>query len=247
MSNNSLDPYKSPVYKKSKLHHLRWNHSYTKDDRISKESQLDKDIDDIVEDMSFLGLKKKKKSGKPAFQDDYVPPEAPVFVDGVQENVEQVDEDYQYQELLDKLYESLKRDHPHLRDQRSCKLWIPDVRSFFTARKTVLLNFIQICNAVKRPQKHVMDFLISECATSGSLDPWNRLSLIGKFRQKELQTIISKYVKEYVMCTSCKSFNTLFKRESRLNIIRCHVCGCTRVVNAIQFGFRAITSRKKHR
>lgn len=52
---------------------------------------------------------------------------------------------------------------------------------------------------------------------------------------------------EYVMCTSCKSFNTLFKRESRLNIIRCHVCGCTRVVNAIQFGFRAITSRKKHR
>lgn len=52
---------------------------------------------------------------------------------------------------------------------------------------------------------------------------------------------------EYVLCTSWKSTNTLFKRESRLNIIRCHVWGCTRVVNAIQFGFSAITSRKKHR
>lgn len=34
-----------------------------------------------------------------SFVDDYVPPEAPVFADGVQENVEQVDEDYQYHEV----------------------------------------------------------------------------------------------------------------------------------------------------
>lgn len=34
-----------------------------------------------------------------SFVDDYVPPEVPVYVDEVQENVEQVDEDYQYQEV----------------------------------------------------------------------------------------------------------------------------------------------------
>lgn len=33
------------------------------------------------------------------FVDYYVPPEAPVFVHRVQENVEQADEGYQYQEV----------------------------------------------------------------------------------------------------------------------------------------------------
>ncbi|XP_048737244.1 uncharacterized protein LOC125652241 [Ostrea edulis] len=138
------------------------------------------------------------------------------------------DRDYQYQELLSFLYDSLKTEHPELWEQQTTKIRIPAVYCVRKGRKTVLLNFIDICKA-------------------GSIDIRNRVCLKGNFKPAGLQTIISKYVKEYVMCASCKSFHTLLIRETLLLFLHCEGCGSRRVVDAVKFGFRAITSRISHR
>lgn len=57
-----------------------------------------------------------------SFVDDYVPPEAPVFVDGVQENVEQVDEDYQYQEVYLQNIKRLSKRFFEKKYQYTCSL-----------------------------------------------------------------------------------------------------------------------------
>lgn len=96
---------------------------------------------------------------------------------------------------------------------------------------------------------HFHDFQIIPFIRVNTLQVFFSVNVLFVISQ-ELNLIHDFYLMltdEYVICTSCKPFNTLFKSKSRLNIIRCLVCGCLRVVDAIQFGFRAITSRKKHR
>ncbi|XP_062610947.1 eukaryotic translation initiation factor 2 subunit 2-like isoform X2 [Saccostrea cucullata] len=190
----------------------------------------------LSDELNFLGRKKKKRSNKPGLLNDSFKEEIPENIDELKEERKLSEGDYQYEE-----------EHPNLWEQQNSKMRIPAVCAVKEAKKTVLLNFTDICKAIHRPPKHVLDFLFSECATSGSVDIKNRVCLKGNFKPSGLQKVVTNYVREYVMCASCKSFNSLLIRETRLNFVHCEGCGSRRAVNAVKSGFRAVTSRDRHR
>eukprot|EP00959_Pyramimonas_sp_CCMP1952_P307468 6435755-Pyramimonas_sp.AAC.2 len=112
-------------------------------------------------------------------------------------------------------------------------------------KKTVFVNFMELCKTMHRQPDHVMGYLHAELGTSGSLDGQQRLIMKGRFTPKVFEGILRRYVNEYVICNMCKSTDTLLSREQRLFILRCQPCGASRSVGAIKAGFVAQIGRRK--
>ena len=62
-----------------------------------------------------------------------------------------------------------------------------------------------------------------------------------------MESVLRRYIIEYVTCKTCKSMNTELKRESanRLHFLSCKACGSTRSVSSIKTGFQAQIGRER--
>ncbi|XP_043708405.1 eukaryotic translation initiation factor 2 subunit beta-like [Telopea speciosissima] len=208
---------------------------------------------------TFAGLKKKKK--KPvetetlndengdAGEDlnDHVDEdeEGEGIVLGQRYPWEGSDRDYEYEELLGRVFNILRENNPELAgDRRRTVMRPPQVLREGT-KKTVFVNFMDLCKTMHRQPEHVMNFLLAEMGTSGSLDGQQRLVVKGRFAPKNFEGILRRYVNEYVICNGCKSPDTILSKENRLFFLRCEQCGSGRSVAPIKAGFVARVGRRK--
>lgn len=212
-------------------------------------------VDDLSASLDDLGLKKKKKksakvSGASEFDqaleeagvDDVAPtPQA-------EESV-QTDLGLPYEFLLSRFFTILKQNNPELAGDRSGpKFKIPPpICQREGSKKTLFANVQDIATVLQRNPEHLIQFLFAELGTSGSIDGEKRLVLKGKFQPKQMESVLRRYIMEYVTCKTCKSMNTELKRESanRLHFLSCKACGSTRSVSSIKTGFQAQIGRRK--
>ncbi|XP_009798124.1 eukaryotic translation initiation factor 2 subunit beta [Nicotiana tabacum] len=158
---------------------------------------------------------------------------------------EGTDRDYEYEELLGRVFNILRENNPELAgDRRRTVMRPPQVLREGT-KKTVFVNFMDLCKTMHRQPEHVMTFLLAEMGTSGSLDGQQRLVIKGRFAPKNFEGILRRYVNEYVICNGCKSPDTILSKENRLFFLRCEKCGSGRSVAPIKAGFVARVGRRK--
>jgi len=112
-------------------------------------------------------------------------------------------------------------------------------------KKTIWANFTEICTQLNRPTSHFCEFLFSELGTTGSIDKNGYLVIRGVFQSKNIESLIRRYIKDYVVCTSCRSLNTVMTKEDRLNFLDCNDCHSRRTVSAIKRGFQAQVHKRK--
>ncbi|GLT80679.1 hypothetical protein SLA2020_521050 [Shorea laevis] len=154
------------------------------------------------------------------------------------------DRDYKYEELLGRVFNILRENNPELAgDRRRTVMRPPQVLREGT-KKTVFVNFMDLCKTMHRQPDHVMAFLLAELGTSGSLDGQQRLVVKGRFAPKNFEGILRRYINEYVICLGCKSPDTILSKENRLFFLRCEKCGSGRSVAPIKAGFVARVGRR---
>ncbi|CBI15806.3 unnamed protein product, partial [Vitis vinifera] len=154
------------------------------------------------------------------------------------------DRDYKYEELLGRVFNILRENNPELAgDRRRTVMRPPQVLREGT-KKTVFVNFMDLCKTMHRQPDHVMAFLLAELGTSGSLDGQQRLVVKGRFAPKNFEGILRRYINEYVICLGCKSPDTILSKENRLFFLRCEQCGSGRSVAPIKAGFVARVGRR---
>lgn len=158
------------------------------------------------------------------------------------------DRDYKYPELLERIFDTLKKNNPELGGgkRKPIKVKTPQVARD-GPKKTVLINFTEICANLHRAEQHVLDYLFSELGTTGNLDGSNRLVIRGAFKSKDIENLLRKYITEYVSCRICGSLDTRLNRDptTRLYSILCSNCQASRTVQAVKVGFVANLKRKK--
>ncbi|KAL5196631.1 hypothetical protein ABZP36_000143 [Zizania latifolia] len=212
-------------------------------------------------ELNFTGMKKKKKKqvdldlsstdigdGEDILDDKIVEEEegegivlggAPTYL------WEGTDRDYNYDELLGRVFNILRENNPDLAgDRRRTVMRPPQVLREGT-KKTVFVNLMDLCKTMHRQPEHVMMFLLAEMGTSGSLDGQQRLVIKGRFAPKNFEAILRRYINEYVICNGCKSPDTILSKENRLFFLRCEQCGSSRSVAPIKAGFVAQVGRRK--
>lgn len=217
----------------------------TESNAVQDESVIDDNFD---LDMDFSKSKKKKKKKKDL---DELMAETDDKQDD-KENVEDTsttwfgsDRDYTYDELLNRVFEIMRDKNPDMVAGKKQKFVMrpPQVVRIGT-KKTSFANFTEICKTLHRQPKHLLDFLLAELGTSGSVDGNSQLIIKGRFQQKQIENVLRRYIKEYVTCHTCRSPDTILQKDTRLFFLQCETCGSRCSVASIKSGFQAVTGKR---
>lgn len=218
------------------------------DSALDNITNQDDSIMDDNFDLDFSKTKKKKKKKKDL---DELIAEA----DDKQEDKENVedstvswtgsDRDYTYEELLNRVFEIMRDKNPDMVAGKKQKFVMrpPQVVKIGT-KKTSFANFTEICKTLHRQPKHLLDFLLAELGTSGSVDGNSQLIIKGRFQQKQIENVLRRYIKEYVTCHTCRSPDTILQKDTRLFFLQCETCGSRCSVTSIKSGFQAVTAKR---
>ncbi|EFA01104.1 eukaryotic translation initiation factor 2 subunit 2 isoform X2 [Tribolium castaneum] len=155
------------------------------------------------------------------------------------------DRDYTYDELLKRAFEIMRDKNPDMAAGKKQKFVMrpPQVVRIGT-KKSSFANFTEICKMLHRQPKHLLDFLLAELGTSGSVDGNSQLIIKGRFQQKQIENVLRRYIKEYVTCHTCRSPDTILQKDTRLFFLQCETCGSRCSVASIKSGFQAVTSKR---
>ena len=191
-----------------------------------------------------FGKKKSKKVPKP--------PTLSTPAEGQGQGQEQGQEqpqeepDYTYDFLLKRVYDQLERSGVSIR-KGNYKLPPPVLASKGSAR-VCFMNFADICVYLNRPVEHLSHYICVETGSPNSLDKERKKLVIkGKYDQRKIESILAKYMKDYVVCTVCKSQSTVLEKEERLNYVKCQTCSSKVSVAKIEKGYVHVTKRKMER
>lgn len=207
--------------------------------------------------MDFGGGRKKKRRKRVVFADDAMDgigggdvgdagraskrAVAPQAWDGS-------DRDYTYQEMLERALMFLHGTNPAKQEggRRKISLQLPQVAREGT-KKTVFINFGIIAKSIHRQQDHLLAFLGAELGTTGNIQGDGRLVMKGRFSAEGIANILKNYMKEFVVCKSCHSPDTVLMRDAntRLYFVSCESCGAHRSVANISTGYVARVTRRK--
>ncbi|KAF2968356.1 hypothetical protein GQX73_g5224 [Xylaria multiplex] len=235
---------------------------------------------------------KKKKKKKPKTDDEFAARLAALDLDkeGEEKSDEQAGDSEKgtgiwqhdqttpitYNLLLGRFFDLLAEKNPDHASTGSRSYKIPPPQCLREGnKKTIFANIEDITKRMKRSSEHVTAYLFTELGTTGSVDGSKRLVIKGRFQQKQLESMLRKYIIEYVTCRTCKSPDTtLEKGENRLShvfsrrifgflpvhsppnkmnwltkgfpdFMTCNSCGSRRSVTAIKSGFTAQVGKRK--
>ena len=125
----------------------------------------------------------------------------------------------EYDQLLEKLYNEAKPI-----ETATERFEIPKVKGHLEGTKTIITNFSEIIDALRRPKEHMLKFLLKELATPGKVEG-GRLLLNRKLSSKLVNDKIERYAREFVICADCKKPDTELIKEHRIHFVHCLACG----------------------
>lgn len=170
--------------------------------------------------------------------------------DDIEQTEQRLPCDYPYEGLLDRIYSNIRECNPELTGEKKRTILKPPQVAREGTRKTIFTNFQELCRLMNRSHEHVIQFMLVELGTCGSLDGSMRLVVKGRFLPKAFENVLRRYMIEYVLCNSCKTPDTKLDRDqsTRLLYMKCNQCGSSRSVSTVKSGFQArVTSRKADR
>jgi translation initiation factor 2 subunit 2 len=173
-----------------------------------------------IDDLNAMFSSKKKKAKKPA----------------AEQPKKQTEQLYPYDELLARVYAQMG----DAETKKRVSVAQPKVSRLGTIR-TCINNFRLISKQIERAEDHMCLFIQIEFGTTIAIDSATGLVKIkGRFSQEQIETVISKYIRDYVLCKQCKSDNTILERREGLTFLKCFNCRSTATVTTI----RAVTKAK---
>ncbi|MFH1308366.1 MAG: translation initiation factor IF-2 subunit beta [archaeon] len=132
-----------------------------------------------------------------------------------------------YNSLLEEAYKKIKP----ITSKGAERFEIQKVEGHIEGNKTIITNFVQMSNHLRRNPDHFSKYLLRELATSGVIEG-ERLVLQRKISSSRINEKIDSYVKEFVICKECKKPDTELIKQDRLMFIHCLACGAKHSVRA---------------
>jgi len=131
--------------------------------------------------------------------------------------------DYDY--LLERLYEKVP---PR---SGTSEYTIPDPEVIRIGSQTIIRNFREIAEKLKREPQQVARYLQKELATAGSYDPGSgQLTLSVKVSRRVISQFLNLFLKMYVRCPTCNSVDTRLTKKGKAWILVCEACGAEQPV-----------------
>lgn len=136
-----------------------------------------------------------------------------------------------YTFLLDEIYDTINN-NSQLFGNKKNHIDKPDIK--YENRKTFWYNYDKNCSQINRTVEQLKKFIEKEMAVETSINDKSNLILRGKYNFTMIASTYKKYIKNYVICSTCKSIDTEIIRNSsnRLDYLKClnNKCNTCKVV-----------------
>jgi translation initiation factor 2 subunit 2 len=110
---------------------------------------------------------------------------------------------------------------------------IPKISSQIEGNKTFITNIRDVLSRINRNENHFLKYMAGELATSVTMEG-TRAVFAGKHAKLTLQSLLERYVKEYVICGECEKPDTSLVIETRIMRKRCDACGASTAVKPLR-------------
>lgn len=126
-----------------------------------------------------------------------------------------------YEFLLNELYETIEGNSELFKNRSNVNISKPEVK--YENRKTFWYNFGKNCSQIKRTMNQLKKYYEKELAVETSINEKSSLIFRGKYDSNLVANLYKKYIRSYVVCSSCKSLQTEIIRNSsnRLDYLKC--------------------------
>ena len=107
---------------------------------------------------------------------------------------------------------------------------LPELDIIQEGKITILRNFMDIADRVRRDPQHLLHFMLRELGTPGDVD--NRRAVFkAKISTQNISDRLQQYVDTYVVCTECGRPDTKLTKEDRVVMLECEACGARRPIS----------------
>ncbi len=133
--------------------------------------------------------------------------------------------EYSYEWLLERALSKVPS-----KPVRSERFVPPKAEVVNIGEKTIIRNFREIVDKLRREPRIIMRFLLKELAAPGSIDESGSLVIHGRFSSIIVNRLLSMFIKNYVICPTCGSPDTVLRKKGKVWILICEACGAEQPV-----------------
>lgn len=132
---------------------------------------------------------------------------------------------YTTEDLVKRAYSILSN-----REKKKLKLVPPEI--IIKDRKTIITNFDIFCQSINRDRNIVKNYLDKETNFASSFfgDTY-QVKIDTILRGPLVKNILTVFIKSYVICADCKSYDTQLIRQKRNTYTQCLTCKTEKVLN----------------
>lgn len=133
---------------------------------------------------------------------------------------------YDYEALLQRLYQKVPK--PASSGER---FELPKFQLHYVGNQTVVRNFREVADLLRRDPEMLQRYLLRELATAGNYDFHSGILTIGtKISSSTLSQILERFVANYLICPTCGRPDTRIIKKGKTWILKCDACGAEQPV-----------------
>jgi translation initiation factor 2 subunit 2 len=124
-----------------------------------------------------------------------------------------------YEDMLERAKEILPDE-----SEETSRFTLPNVKGHVEGNKTIINNWFQIADTLRRKPEHLLKFVQKELATPGEII---KTSVVfgSKLPAPKINEKIKEYADEYVFCKTCGKPDTKLVKEVSVSFVVCQACG----------------------
>ncbi|HSV42824.1 MAG TPA: translation initiation factor IF-2 subunit beta [Methanomassiliicoccales archaeon] len=107
---------------------------------------------------------------------------------------------------------------------------VPEPDVFQEGKTTLIRNFGEIVDALRREPDHLLQYLQKELGAPATMEG-HRVIFKARIMPQHIADRIMTYTETFVLCSECGRPDTHINREGRILILECEACGAHRPVN----------------
>jgi translation initiation factor 2 subunit 2 len=123
-----------------------------------------------------------------------------------------------------KLLKKTRKELPEAVFQKE-RFEIPKVLGHMQGNRTIISNFVQIANVLRRDSDHMLKYILKELATPGEIKKSGSVIFGTKIPASRINEKIRKYANEFVLCPECGKPDTKIEKEGNFAFLKCTACG----------------------
>ena len=134
-------------------------------------------------------------------------------------------------EDYNKLLQNVRKELPDHVFQKE-RFELPKAKGHIQGSRTVISNFLQIADTLRREPENMLKYVLRELASPGEIKKSGSVIIGSKVPASRINEKIKQYASSYVFCYECGKPDTKIEKEGDFSFLKCTACGARHVIKS---------------